>query len=784
MNTFHRGLQLFLILISLLAFQPVLERFASAKSGRQQPSAPATTTKSPQEPPTVEQILEKYIEAIGGKAAVQAQTSCVMKGSLSVPAIGAEGTIEIYAKAPNKQLTEIASSALGNSREGFNGTTAWAEESGEVKDSPGFAKRDADFYLPIRLREIYPKMKLNGKEKVGDIQAYVLEAPRGGSPKRWYFDTETGLLVRSEARDSSGKVIEREDYEDYRAVDGVKVAFTTRSLEEGLDVITKFTVVKHNIPIDDAKFEKPGAKSATESNPSAAPLSPFEQEAAGQLKAATVRDVTTALTAKEMEGRGTAQPGGERAAKYLGDRFARIGLKPGGDQSTYLQRIKFKIETVQPESSFKVGDTAFKYKSDFALLLPLPTEPREVSGKLVFVGFGVVSDELKRDDLAGIDVKGKIVVMLSGGKPKNVDAAVWDKATKDKVRIGRLVEKGAVGFVVVYVDERGTLPFPVAVQYRVRRSVTLAETPQTPTIAPTVMISDSAAEKLLGAPGRTCTSLRQIAESGEFVSRDLKLPASISPRVKREDGTGSNVIGIVEGSDAKLKDEAVVYATHYDAFGIEADGTIYPGAADNALGVGKLIALAEVFANMKPKPRRSIIFMAPTAEEYGDLGSEYWLQHPNWQLEKIAANITYDGIGTDVWGKLAFILDLNFKDSDLNEVVKGVATAAGVEIIPDTSGEEVFYRSDHYSFIKKGIPALFLVGGPGEDISQRAEQFLTTHYHMATDTVQPNWDWEGARMLAVLGLISGMRIANQDAMPVWKAASPYNRPRGARPPSP
>ena len=265
MTMLQRRLQLFLILISLLAFQPISGRCASAKSHRQQPSAPLTTTTSQQELPTIEQILEKYVQAIGGKVALQAQTSCVMKGSLSVPAIGAEGTIEIYAKAPNKQLTEIASSTLGNSREGFNGTKAWAEENGEVKDSPGFAKRDADFYLPIRLREIYPYIQLKGKEKMGDIQAYVLEAPHGGNPKRWYFDTETGLLVRSEVRDSSGKVIEREDYEDYRAVDGVKIAFSTRSLEEGLDVITKFTVVKHNIPIDDAKFEKPAPKPSDES---------------------------------------------------------------------------------------------------------------------------------------------------------------------------------------------------------------------------------------------------------------------------------------------------------------------------------------------------------------------------------------------------------------------------------------------------------------------------------------------------------------------------------------
>jgi hypothetical protein len=301
---------------------------------------------------------------------------------------------------------------------------------------------------------------------------------------------------------------------------------------------------------------------------------------------------------------------------------------------------------------------------------------------------------------------------------------------------------------------------------------------------PVVLISDGTAQKLLATKDRTFTQVKQMAAGGKFVSRGLDLELTISPRVKREDGLGGNVIGVIEGSDAKLKNEAVVYTAHYDGFGIRYDGAIYPGAADNALGVGKLVAMAEAFVLMMPKPRRSIVFIAPTGEEYGNLGSEYWLQHPTWPLEKVAANITYDGIGTDVWGKLAFILDLNFKDSDLNEVVKGVGAAFGVEIVPDTSGEEVFYRSDHYSFIKRGIPALFLIGGPGEDISQRAERFLTTHYHMPTDIVRPDWNWEGARALAALGLITGMRIADQEAMPAWKQNSPYNRSRGTSLPPP
>lgn len=146
--------------------------------------------------------------------------------------------------------------------------------------------------------------------------------------------------------------------------------------------------------------------------------------------------------------------------------------------------------------------------------------------------------------------------------------------------------------------------------------------------------------------------------------------------------------------------------------GIDTEGTIYLGAADNALGVGKLVALTEVFAKMNPKPRRSIVFMATTGEEYGDLGAEYWLKHPTWPLEKVSANINYDGSILEVWGKLGFLLDFGFGYSDLNEVIRGVAAASDIEIVPDPVPEEgFFFRSDHYAFIKKGIPALFLTGG-------------------------------------------------------------------------
>ncbi len=210
---------------------------------------------------TVEQILATYVEALGGTAAIQAPTSSVMKGTIAAPSIGATGTIEIYAKAPNKQLTEIASSILGNSRIGFNGTVGWREEDGDVKDMPAYPKREADFYLPTKLRELYPRIDLIGTETIGSRRAYRVEAPRGGSPKRWYFDVDSGLLLRMEVRAGDGALLTREDYEDYRTAGGIRVPFTTRQVDvDGAEIIVKLTEVKYNVAIDDARFEKPGAR--------------------------------------------------------------------------------------------------------------------------------------------------------------------------------------------------------------------------------------------------------------------------------------------------------------------------------------------------------------------------------------------------------------------------------------------------------------------------------------------------------------------------------------------
>jgi Zn-dependent M28 family amino/carboxypeptidase len=344
--------------------------------------------------------------------------------------------------------------------------------------------------------------------------------------------------------------------------------------------------------------------------------------------------------------------------------------------------------------------------------------------------------------------------------------------------------RGAVAMILANVGTQKQ-PFSTLANYLSRRRVNLASAPLPPsTIPPVLLASDAAMEKILAGSAMTYAQTHDKAKTGEMVSRDLGKPATLALRLKLAESTSDNVIAVLEGSDAKLKEEAVVYSAHYDAYGIEG-ARIYPGAADNALGTATIIALAEAFTKAFPKPssrpRRSIIFLAVTGEEYGLIGAEHWVGHPTWQLDKVAANINFDGIGTEVYGPVKRIVGFGAEHSDLGTVFADVSVATGNIVSPDPLPEEnAFVRSDHYAFVKKGVPALMLMGGPESDPSvwiPRMKKWLETDYHSPSDTVKSDWNWTGPQTLARVGMIIGLRVANAEAMPAWRQSSPFNKPR-------
>ncbi|HEY9500489.1 MAG TPA: hypothetical protein VIR01_02525, partial [Pyrinomonadaceae bacterium] len=229
---------------------------------------------------------------------------------------------------------------------------------------------------------------------------------------------------------------------------------------------------------------------ATTSKPAnttpASALTEAERKATGQIKLETIREITTKLSSKEFEGRGTGQPGADKAAAYIADLFKKFGLKPAGDNGTYLQQITFRSAEILSETSIKVGDVQLKHREDYVVLPPYNSETVDVSGGIVFVGYGVVSTDLKRDDLAGLDLKGKIVVML-GGAPDGVDAAAWRAATSPGVRTRNLLERGATALIIANAATPQQ-PFATVANYLSRRRVSLASTPLPTTKAPPAIL--------------------------------------------------------------------------------------------------------------------------------------------------------------------------------------------------------------------------------------------------------------------------------------------------------
>lgn len=524
-----------------------------------------------------------------------------------------------------------------------------------------------------------------------------------------------------------------------------------------------------------------GSTAATKAAPV---LTAAEKKLLTQVKSETIREVTTKLSSKEFEGRGTGQPGADRAAAYLSARFAKLGLKPLGDNGTYLQAIKFRSSQVLPESSIKVGSETLAHGDDYVLLPPHTTDKIDANAGIVFAGYGVVSEELKRDDLAGLDLKDKVVI-ISGGQPDGVDDSLWRRATAPQSRALTIFSHAPAMLLIAHAPTAAQSYSTIA-NYMSRRRVTLASARQPPFTTPPILLASNAGiEKIFAGGEMTFAQTMEKAKTGANVSRELGKTATVALRIKKEEATSSNVIAVLEGSDPKLKEEAVVYTAHYDAYGIDGSGQIFPGAADNALGTATLTAIAEAFAKSFPKPsnrpRRSIIFLAVTGEEYGLFGAEHWVRNPTWPLPKVAANINFDGIGTEVYGPVKRIVGFGAEHSDLGSVFEDVTVATGNMVTQDPMPQEnVFVRSDHYAFVKQGVPALMLMGGPEGDPPQwipRIKKWLDTDYHSVNDTVKPDWNWTGPQTLGQVGMIIGLRVANADRFPAWLPTSRFNKPR-------
>lgn len=502
-------------------------------------------------------------------------------------------------------------------------------------------------------------------------------------------------------------------------------------------------------------------------------LSKDEKKLTKSLNVKTIERLTRELSDDKLEGRGTLQRGGDMAAGWIAEQMKRMGLKPLGDNGTYLQSMPL-VETVfTDESSVTLNGQKLTYAKDWSA--PLLLGNIKMERPLIFVGHGFVSDELGRNDLKDADLKGKIAVLIDG-PPRNYTTAKWKEITDKTSAIPLLLQRGAAG-VLLAGNGRGIYKPAFIVDQTGRRNIATVDKAKELSPIPIMFLGEDAAARLFEGADLNIAEAMDDASDLEFQPMDLKPKIKIDLKIKQTQANAHNVVGYIEGSDPVLKREAVIFTAHYDGFGL-LNGKIYNGAADNAIGNGEMLAVAEAFSKLKVKPRRSLIFLSTTAEEYGLVGGRHYAANPTWDITKIAADLNLDGIGTEIMGPIKDMIAFGADYSTLGPMFNDVARSYNITPMEDPLPEQgIFGRSDHYPFVLRGVPALMLVGSPEatkEGFVKRFNAFEEAKYHEPTDDVYNDWYWQGAKTVSDMMGILGYRIAQADKMPAFTRGNKYS----------
>ncbi len=508
---------------------------------------------------------------------------------------------------------------------------------------------------------------------------------------------------------------------------------------------------------------------------------------------------TKVLSSDEFEGRLPGTKGEELTVKYLVDQFKAIGLKPGNTDDSYVQRVP--LVGITPEAApmiFRKGaeQRRLKWKDDFvAFTKRVAPLVRLDNSELVFVGYGAVAPEFDWDDFKGVDVKGKTLVMLINDPPVSDPANSADLdpkvfGGKAMTYYGRwtykyeiAAEKGAAGALIIH--ETGPAGYPFSVwQSRTGEQFDLV-TPDKNMGRASIegWISTEQGRNLMAMAGQDFDALKKAAATREFKPVPLGVAASISIRNTLRTVDSQNVLARLEGSDTARKDEYVVYTAHWDHLGKGPEG-IFHGAQDNALGCGSLIELARAFTKLPVPPRRSILFLAVTAEEQGLLGSQDHSVTPIYPLAKTVANINMDS--WNVHGRTKDMTLVGYGLSELDDYARDAAGEQGRVVHGDAEPEKGFYyRSDHFNFAKQGVPALNVhsnsntdyVGKPKEYAEQVQSEWTARHYHQPSDVVTSDWDLSGTREDLKVFLALAYRVAQADRYPEWRPGTEFRAKR-------
>ncbi len=482
-----------------------------------------------------------------------------------------------------------------------------------------------------------------------------------------------------------------------------------------------------------------------------------------------------------LEGREAGTRGYDLAAKYVAERYRAVGLTPAGNDGAYFQNVPMREVKNGSENG---GTITFSGEGAPNGLAPgvdyfvggsaLALEGA-VEAPVVFVGYGLVAEDHDRNDYEGLDVDGKIVAVLFGA-PKflNSEERAHYRATTAK----RASERGAVGMIVIWTPTLGSLiPFDVLLNIQ-KGSTNMSwlrddGTPFTnsPNLKGGGVLSPDLSEKLFSSMPLSWEEIAaaDASDEGYVKGFDMGLTARIESKSTHRELTSPNVIGMLPGSDPALRDQYVVLTAHLDHEGVkptpeEDDDEIYNGAMDNASGIASMLEVAHLLA--QNPPRRSVLFVALTAEEKGLVGSDYFARNPTVPAEQVVANINLDM--PILTYKFSDIIAFGGERSNMYPVVEAAAERAGLILSPDPQPDQGFFvRSDQYSFVKQGVPAVYLDLGFGNDGEAAQTAFQKDHYHQPSDEAD-GVDYEQLRRFAQVNYEIASGVANMDERPLWK----------------
>ena len=500
------------------------------------------------------------------------------------------------------------------------------------------------------------------------------------------------------------------------------------------------------------------------------------------------------ISSDEFGGRAPATPGGEKTQDYIAKQLSALGVEPGAPDGTYLQQVPIVESVVERNFLLNVPGRTYRYYDDIVAFSGLERPRVQVQGDVVFVGYGINAPELKWNDYAGVDVKGKWVMIMVNDPPAPADEPTLFGGTaltyygRWTYKFEEAARQGAAGALLIHTDESATYPWQVVQSSWSGTQYSLPPQPGEPALAVKAWITDASAKDLAKRGGRDLDTMRAAASKRGFKAVPMNLRAAATLQQKTARKTSANVIGVVKGTTKA--GEAVVYSAHWDHFGTReplpndppgAD-RIYNGAYDNATGVAGVLEIAKAFAKAPEKPARSIYFAFVTAEESGLLGSGFLALNPPVPADRIVANINVDGV--NYLGPTKDMVQLGTDRSTLGPAIAALLKERGRTLGQDTHPERgYFFRSDHFPFAKAGVPALSLsepkdfTGANAAELLKKQEAYNGTDYHQPSDEYDPSWDFSGGvndmRLLAQLG----WRIAQQPDQPKYNDGDQFAQVR-------